>query len=157
MKQLNTLTIEQVVERFMKTFSNRMRTTGHNATGNLSHNQSYQINWDGNIFEVSLYYEDYLQYLEYGTRPHFPPVDKIREWVRIKRIMPRDDKMRKLPRETQIKQLAYLFGRKISRVGTPATKILTNTLNDFNLVGRIYAEFLKIYSDKAEKQIKETL
>jgi hypothetical protein len=46
----------------------------------------------------------YAPYVEYGTRPHFPPVSAIREWCRLKGIP---------------ESAAYPIARKIAERGTP--------------------------------------
>ena len=53
--------------------------------------------------------------MEYDTKPHFPPVSKILEWVEIKPVIPRPLASSKIPSP---KQLAFLIGRAISEHGT---------------------------------------
>ncbi|MGE4334583.1 MAG: hypothetical protein AB7E55_01230 [Pigmentiphaga sp.] len=50
----------------------------------------------------------YAIYMDRGTRPHWPPVQPIREWVKRKRIA---------IGEEQVKQVAFLISRKIARFG----------------------------------------
>ena len=68
---------------------------------------------------IALYLQlaDYWKYVEYDTRPHFPPPQAIESWIKAKPIIP-DGKNGKLP---TTKQLSYLIGRKISREGTKGT------------------------------------
>ncbi len=48
----------------------------------------------------------------FGRKPgKFPPIDEILNWIREKRITPRDAK-------TSERQLAFLFARKIAQSGT---------------------------------------
>lgn len=51
---------------------------------------------------------DYAAPVELGTRPHFPPVAPIEDWVRHKLDVPAEDAA----------GVAYLIARKISRTGT---------------------------------------
>lgn len=74
-------------------------------------------------FEVVMYMRDYWKYLEDDTKPHFPPLDKLKEWIEIKPIFPRPYRG-KLPTPAQ---LAYLIGRKIAEVGTKGTHDLQRT------------------------------
>ena len=66
-------------------------------------------------FEITMTLQDYWKYVEYDTKPHFPPVSKILEWVEIKPVIPRPLASGKIPSP---KQLAFLIGRAISEHGT---------------------------------------
>ena len=68
-----------------------------------------------NAYEVTMTLNDYWKYVEDDTKPHFPPVSKIMEWVQIKPVLPRPLANGKLPSP---KQLAFLIGRAISEHGT---------------------------------------
>lgn len=52
----------------------------------------------------------YVDPVEFGSRPHWPPVEPIRFWVLRKLGVPVDE----------VPGVAFLVSRKISRVGTPA-------------------------------------
>lgn len=52
----------------------------------------------------------YAEPVELGTRPHFPPVEPLIDWVIAKLNVP----------EEQAPGVAFLVARKIARVGTPA-------------------------------------
>ena len=71
-----------------------------------------------NAYEVTMTLNDYWKYVEDDTRPHFPPVSKILEWVNIKPVIPRPDANGRIPSP---KSLAYLIGRAISEPGTKGT------------------------------------
>ena len=68
-----------------------------------------------NAYEVTMTLNDYWKYVEYDTKPHFPPVSKILEWVEIKPVIPRPLASGKIPSP---KQLAFLIGRAIYEHGT---------------------------------------
>ena len=68
-----------------------------------------------NAYEVTMTLNDYWKYVEDDTRPHFPPVSKILEWVNIKPVIPRPDANGRIPSP---KSLAFLIGRAISERGT---------------------------------------
>ena len=57
----------------------------------------------------------YVDPVEFGSRPHWPPVDPIRFWVLRKLGVPVDE----------VPSVAFLVSRKISRVGTPAQKMFS--------------------------------
>lgn len=50
-------------------------------------------------------------YVELGTKPHWPPVDALVDWVRVKFGV---------SEETELRRVAFLVARKISVSGTPA-------------------------------------
>ena len=74
-------------------------------------------------FNVVMTLKDYWKYLEEGTKPHFPPLEKIREWIEIKPILPRPVNGIRPTKN----QLAYLIGRKIAEEGTKGTHDLSKT------------------------------
>lgn len=74
-----------------------------------------QVVANGTAYDVTITLNDYWKYVEYDTRPHFPPVDKLLEWVKIKPIIPKPGVDGRVPTQ---EELAYLIGRKISKVGT---------------------------------------
>lgn len=51
----------------------------------------------------------YAEYRELGTRPHFPPIAPLMDWVQAKLGISSDSEKR---------SVAFLIARKISRVGT---------------------------------------
>ena len=71
-----------------------------------------------NAYEVTMTLNDYWKYVEYDTKPHFPPPNKILEWVEIKPVIPRPLASGKIPSP---KQLTFLIGRKIYNEGTNGT------------------------------------
>lgn len=67
--------------------------------------------------EVSATVGSNLQYakpIEYGSRPHFPPLAPIELWVRRKLRVPAN----------RVRSVAFLVARKIARHGTPAQPFL---------------------------------
>lgn len=65
---------------------------------------------EGN-YVVSIDLNDYWKYVEYDTRPHWPPREAILEWVRIKPAIPSPDKNGRIPTP---EQLAFLISRRIA-------------------------------------------
>lgn len=79
---------------------------------------------DGREFSVVMTLNDYWKYLEEDTKPHFPPPDKLLQWIEIKPIsIPKN--YAKIPTPAKLERykrsLAYLIGRKIAREGTKGT------------------------------------
>ena len=145
-------TLQNIVDEFMYAYASAIIDTNHSATGNLALNQEKIIQYDGRFFSIYLSLEDYWKYLEYGTKPHFPPLEKIKEWIRIKPVTPLPQANGKLPTENQ---LAFLIGRKISRVGTPATHLLEDTQNTFRLADKIQQEMIKIIGNRIKEYSEE--
>lgn len=106
----------------------------YKASGNLLNSLSVSIVENETNYEFRIEGPEYGIYLENGTRPHFPPVEAILQWVRIKPILPRPLANGKLPSE---KSLAFLIARKISRVGTEGTHTLSDTIDTKNYVERL--------------------
>ena len=62
-------------------------------------------------WEVTMTLNDYWKYIENDTPPHFPPLNKILEWVNIKPIIPRPDSNGRIPSP---RSLAFLIGRAMA-------------------------------------------
>ena len=117
--------VYEVLERYAKEFIEQYKLnlvqSGRPASGRLADSLGYKVNLGTNVYAVDISLLEYWKYIESGTRPHWPPVSAIREWIKVKPVIPRPMANGKLPTESQ---LAYLIGRKISRVGTEG-------INDF--------------------------
>ena len=100
--------------------------------------------FDGKYLTISLNLQYYWKYVEDGTKPHFPPVEDILQWIKVKPVLPRKNNG-KLPTQ---KQLAYLISRKISKVGTKAYKPLNKAMSRFKLQQKV----LKALSQELIKQ-----
>lgn len=145
----NSLSINQIVDDFMYAYASNILDSDHNSSGSLIMNMNKRIKWDGRYFSVSISLPKHWKYLEYGTKPHFPPVKAILKWITVKPVLPRPYNG-KLPTD---KQLAYMIARKISIDGTPATNLLHKTMTEFDIVGKIYNEFCNIYQQQIQQDI----
>lgn len=127
----------------------------HIATGNLFNSVSSEVTLNGQSFIVEFRMPEYGEYLEQGTKPHFPPLTAIENWIRAKRIVPRRDQQGKLPTE---KQLSYLIARKISEEGTPATHLWekANALT-FNEWNKLIDEAISMDLNENLEEILQTL
>lgn len=129
--------LQQALAQYGDAIADRYKTnleaSGRRATGNLITSVNTKVTVNGNEFEVLLQLEDYWKYIEFGTKPHFPPVSKILEWVKIKPILPTPMKNGKLPTE---EQLAWMIAKKIDRVGTEGKPDLEEALEevDYNAI-----------------------
>lgn len=134
--KLDIVPINRIAEELAKSYRQQLSADGKNASGTLSNTSSYLVNYNGTLLKISLLLEDYWKYVENDTKPHFPPIDKIRQWIKVKPILPTARKG-KLPTE---KQLAYLIARKISKVGTKGSHSLQSTLDKANIYNKVINE-----------------
>ena len=75
-------------------------------------------------WEITMTLNDYWKWVEDDTRPHFPPVSKMLEWVEIKPVIPRPDSRGRIPSP---RSLAFLIGRSIAKYGTKGSHDLEKT------------------------------
>lgn len=85
---------------------------------------------------------EHAPYVEYGSRPHWPPPGPIREWVKRNMrvetpagprgpqqgralIKPRSKRGTRDPREAEIDRMTYLIQRKIAMKGTEPVRFAT--------------------------------
>ena len=117
------------------------------ATGELVKSVQYKLDFKDHEFIIYLELEDYYKYVENGTRPHFPPVNAILNWIKAKPVLPTPING-KLPTPNQ---LAYLIGRKISEVGTEGSHDLEKSSKT------ISEEYEELILEALEKDINEDL
>ena len=138
--------INTICAELLERYKQGIKDSGHYASGELTNTARYITTWNGKYFELYFNLQDYWKYLENGTKPHFPPVNKIEDWIRIKPIVPQAVNG-KVP---STKQLAFLIARGISQNGTKPTKILQNTLDGADdLLNRLVEAF--------EEQLQEEI
>ena len=120
--------LAEVLREFSDYFRNdyEQRLIGHDryATGELLESIRTEVRAGGTTYEVVVHLRDYWKYIEDDTRPHFPPPDALLRWVQVKPTLPRPFILN--GKEVSPKSLAYLVGRKISRVGTKGTHDLAD-------------------------------
>lgn len=93
-------------------YQDRLILHGHIATGNLLNKVEAVVEVNGTKYEVSLdHLEEYWKWVEYDTKPHWPPRDAILNWIRVKPIIPRPDNRGRIPTP---ESLAFLIGRAMA-------------------------------------------
>lgn len=126
-----TSEIQQIAQELLERY--KAEIAPNKASGDLENTASYKVTFDGKYFEIIFNLESYWKYLENGTKPHFPPVSAIENWITVKHIVPKsvDNKVptAKNNKVPTTKQLAFLIARGISRNGTKPTKALQNTID----------------------------
>lgn len=151
MDKLDLTTLQDITNAFCQELKNKIDSNGTNASGDLSKSIKGIVKQNGKYIVISIQLQDYWKYIEYGTKPHFPPLDAIKKWISVKPVLPRPLKNGKLPTTNQ---LAYLIGRKISKVGTKAKPFLQPTLTDFDLVGKVYNEVINLINKQITEEIE---
>lgn len=123
-------TLQEYAQEVRNLYQDKLITHDRIASGKLLNSVEYRIDYNGTEYSVKLLMEDYWKYVENDTKPHFPPLNKILEWIQVKPVIPRPDKEGNIPTP---KQLAYLIGRKISKVGTQGSHDLEEAIEEINL------------------------
>lgn len=113
-------------------------------TDRLSDTITAQVTVDEKTFTASLNMNYYWQYVEEGTRPHWPPSSAILNWVEIKPVIPRPDGNGRIPSP---KQLAFLISRKIAKHGTEGSHDFQTTRD----------AILPMYYEKIEQALAEDI
>ena len=70
-----------------------------------------EVEVDGKKFTASLNMNKYWEYLEYGTKAHWPPLSAIQQWVKVKPLLPRPNDNGIRPTNNQ---LAFLIARAMA-------------------------------------------
>ena len=149
--KLELTTIKKITDDFVVELKNKLKANDSYASGDLVNSVRGVVKQNGKYIVISIQLNEYWKFIENGTKPHWPPVDAIKKWVSVKKILPRPLKTGKLPTENQ---LAFLIARKISKVGTKPKPFLYNTIKDFDLVGKVYNEVLTLINKQLEKDLE---
>lgn len=126
-------------------YRKKITEEGHKASGLLQRTCEWRIDYSGRHYIISLNLQDYWKDLEDGKVPGtWVSLSKLREWIRVKPVVPYRDKDGNLP---TIKQLASLIKWKIHEKGIAPTYILDRTIEQVN----------KEYFDKIKKAFAEDM
>lgn len=117
--------LDEMGKAIGEAYKKNLTDSNRNASHNLYNSIKSHVRVNNTTYDVELDMEHYWKYIEYGTKPHFPPVNKILEWVRIKPVLPTPMQNGKLPTE---EDLAWMIARKIEREGTEGKPDLENAL-----------------------------
>lgn len=107
--------LERYGQEFIELYKLNLANSGRSASGGLVDSLRYNVVLNDTTFAVDISLRDYWKYIEDGTRPHWPPLSAIRQWIDVKPVIPRPFSNGKLPSPDQ---LAFLISRKIATVGT---------------------------------------
>lgn len=142
--------LEKVLEEYGRELRNKYQDSLINndriASGELLNSCEYIIQKDSYSISVSLQLAEYWKYVEWDTKPHWPPVDKILEWVKIKPVLPHSGSDGKLPTP---EQLTFLIGRKIAKEGTKGSNDLHQSIEELN------NEYMQLIEEAITKDVDE--
>lgn len=116
--------MEEFAARFAERYKANLRESGRPASGALENSIRTEVRAGETRYEVVLSLLEYWKYIERGTKPHWPGIENIRQWIRVKPVIPRPFADGRLPTE---RELAYLISRKIAREGTEGSHDLAWT------------------------------
>ena len=108
--------LEGYGDRFIQLAKDKMGMNKSYATGELADTMEKIVEINDEYFKGSIKLQDYWYYLENGTKPHFPPLQAIKEWVEVKGITP-EERNGYTP---SIEQLPYMIQKSIGKYGTEA-------------------------------------
>ena len=107
--------LEEYGNRFIQLAKDKMGMNQSYATGELADTMETVVEINDEYFKVSIKLQDYWYYLENGTKPHFPPLQAIKDWVEVKGITPEERNG-----YTSIEDLPYMIQKSIGKYGTEA-------------------------------------
>ena len=145
--------IRDICTQICDVYRNKMNYAGYDKNGEL-YNFKEIVEYQGNLFELSVLVPDYFPFAENGRRPgKFPPPNEILKWIQFKRIVP-SSHSGKIPTTSQ---LVYLISRKIALKGTQGKHLLQETIQSTydTLVDRLVEVIADNIENELEKDIKE--
>lgn len=92
-------------------YKEHLELHGRRASGTLLDSIYTQVEVRGSRYIVWINMADYWKFVEEDTKPHWPPLDAILSWIRVKPIIPRPDANGKIPTPAT---LAFLIGRAMA-------------------------------------------
>ena len=139
------MVLDEYALKFQELIKRKIVDKDKKASGSLLASINMSIEVFGERYTVYLHSRDYLKYIELGTKPHWPPVEPILQWVKDKKLPTKESTGNKnLPTE---KQLTYLVRRKIGLKGTDAVPLIAETEEQLN----------EIYMEKLEDALMEDI
>lgn len=135
--------LDEYCAAFKERYKHHLLEDDKKATGVLISSVETSLKFGGTRIDVVLNVADYYRYVENGRKPgKFPPIAKIKQWIKDKPVIPRPDKDGRLPTENQ---LSFLISRSIANNGIEAGNQLKKTIEEMN---RIYIDRLRAALDE---------
>ena len=102
--------LREMGTRMVEFMRAKLADKGINSTGKLSNSIQYLISKEGQDYLISISLEEYWKWVENGTTAHWPPRNKIIDWIQAKPVLP-EERNGKLP---TVEQLAFLISRAMA-------------------------------------------
>jgi hypothetical protein len=102
-------------------------------SGDLKNSMKMEINKERNVYTLSIFMDRYGEYVNYGTKPHMPPVKAIESWAERKGINP------------------WAVAMNIKKYGTKPHKFIPEVNDIENMIERLD------FSDYFKSQIEEII
>ena len=131
-----------------RVYKERLVSDDRIATEELINSVQTQVVRNDTAYLVTMSVAEHWKWVEWDTRPHWPPPDALLKWITVKPVIPRPLKSGKLPTP---KQLAYLIGKKISEVGTKGSLDLTRTVAEVN------AKYEPLLAEALQKDLSDAV
>lgn len=113
--------LDELGEALRNEYQDNLIRSNKIASGDLLNSVEFHIVQDGQTFKVNLELRSYWEYIERGTKPHFPPISALLKWIEVKPVIPRPNDNGRLPTPLQ---LAFAIRNKIGKLGTEGTPAL---------------------------------
>jgi len=144
--------LKDYAEAVRQTYKDNLYILNHIASGKLASTIDYAFEISNTHIDVSLRLEDYWKYIEYDTKPHFPPYKAMLDWVKVKfhGSLP-NTYNGSLPTnsDTLEKRMAYFTQQKIGREGTKGSHALKDTIQE------VYDDFSLRISQAVQQDLNE--
>lgn len=139
--------IDTLLDGVREAYIADQKAKGIRASGKSAETMRKEVTQNtGKLFGAKYFYQQ-----KHGRKPgKFPPIDDILNWIREKRITPRDAK-------TTERQLAFLFARKIAQSGTDIFEGKRPALNVEDKIKELVKEFAKNIAIEFKDKIITTL
>lgn len=151
--------INEICKMMLQAYKDNLTTMNAVATGSLRDTAFYEIDADEDHFTLYFNLNGYWSYLELGSKPHFPPVKAIEDWINVKGIVPQA----RNGRVPTTRQLAYMIchsmqrgktdidGQKVAFLKRPAIRYMLDD-NDALLV-RLTDRVAEIYKEEIDRYL----
>lgn len=139
--------ISELLDGIKKVYQDRQKEQGIRSSGESADS----LRTESSESSGTLYGAKYFYQQKFGRRPgKMPPVEDILDWIRAKKITPKDPK-------TSERQLAFIFALKIARSGTDVYQRKREGLKVEDQVEELVKEFRTKLDEGFKAVIKASL
>lgn len=148
----NDIVLTSLSEELVNAYRRELADYDHNASGKLSETARYELEVNGEHFQVFFNLQDYYRFLEDGRKSgKFPPQQSIINWINFKGIIPHADSKGRIP---TTKQLAFLISRKIANEGTQPQNVLAHALENANpIIDRMVDRIVELIQHDINREL----